>query len=236
MVEGIISSRISTDTDRDLQVAPRLQDNRLVAFLDIMGFKDMVARHFDAIEEKLAKLSKFISRTVLETDGYQYMIFSDSIIIYASANKPNVFPSLLRKVGKIVSESIALGLPIKGAIAKGECTVCMDAKPFFFGQPIIDAYTLEESLVLYGVVLHNTVESLVDVENIEGTAVFVYKVPLKGGASKHYILNWFADDMEANKGNLNEIRRTVSDSPRRYIDNTEDSITYYEKKFLKRYR
>ncbi len=231
MGNTIISSKVTADKDRDLQVVPRVQEVRLVAFLDIMGFKDMVARHFYTIEDKLTKLSKFISRTIMEADGYQYMIFSDSIIIYASANKPDVFPALLQKVGKIVSKSIELGLPIKGAIAKGECTVCMDAKPFFFGQPIIDAYTLEENVVLYGVVLHNTVESLVGASHVEGGLVFDYKVPLKGGASKHYVLNWFADDMEANVKNLNSIRKTVSDSPRRYIDNTEDSIEYYVKKY-----
>ena len=203
MGNTIISSKVTADKDRDLQVVPRVQEVRLVAFLDIMGFKDMVARHFYTIEDKLTKLSKFISRTIMEADGYQYMIFSDSIIIY----------------------------PIKGAIAKGECTVCMDAKPFFFGQPIIDAYTLEENVVLYGVVLHNTVESLVGASHVEGGLVFDYKVPLKGGASKHYVLNWFADDMEANVKNLNSIRKTVSDSPRRYIDNTEDSIEYYVKKY-----
>lgn len=175
----------------------------------------------------MSTLSKFISKTIREDEGYQYLIFSDSIIIYVSASKKNVFHSLLEKVGKIVEKSISLGLPIKGAIAKGECTVCMDTKPFFFGQPIIDAYILEESIVLYGVVLHNTVEDLAEKEFASSKIVFDYKIPLKGGASKHYILSWFAANMEANKANLNAIRRTVSDSPRRYIDNTMGSIDFF---------
>lgn len=79
-------------------------------------------------------------------------------------------------------------------------------------------------IVLYGVVLHNTVEELAEKEIANNKLVFDYKVPLKGGASKHYILNWFSANMETNKANLNAIRRTVSDSPRRYIDNTLDSI------------
>lgn len=229
MEEKLLASRIITPVDKDLQENQRLQDVRLVAFLDIMGFKDMVARHFSAIEEKLTDLSKFISDTIQEDEDYQHMIFSDSIIIYVSANKENAFHSLLEKVGKIVEKSISLGLPIKGAIARGECTVCMGIKPFFFGQPIIDAYTLEESVVLYGIVLHNTVEELAEKEIEKGKLVFDYKVPLKGGASKHYILSWFAANMEENVTNLNTIRKTVSDSPRRYIDNTMDSIAEYKR-------
>ena len=192
---------------------------RIVAFLDIMGFKDMVARHFEAIKDKLEKLSSFIGETMDE--NYQYMIFSDSIILYAKSEGMEVFKSLLTKVSKIIEKSISLGLPIKGAIAKGECTVSLGYKPFFFGQPIIDAYTLEENVVLYGVVLHNTVENMaleLSEENFD--FVFDYNVPLKGGNSNHFVLNWFGKNVGQNHSNLLAIRTTVSDSPRRYIDNT----------------
>lgn len=221
------SKEISSGRGLIPQFNPQIKEDRLVAFLDIMGFKDMVARNFSTIEGKLSDLATFISQKIREDEGYQYLIFSDSIIIYVSANKENAFHSLLEKVGGIIEKSISLGLPIKGAIAKGECTVCMGIKPFFFGQPIIVAYTLEESVVLYGVVLHNTVEELAEKELVKSKLVFDYKVPLKGGASKHYILSWFAVNMEDNVKNLNTIRKTVSDSPRRYIDNTMDSIDFY---------
>lgn len=192
---------------------------RIVAFLDIMGFKDMVARHFNDIKEKLEALSKFIGTTMDE--DYQYMIFSDSIILYAKSGDLNVFRSLLQKVSGIIEKSIELGLPIKGAIAKGVCTVSMGYKPFLFGQPIIDAYTLEEDVVLYGVVFHNTVEKQAeDLASIDNDYVFDYNVPLKGGKSSHFVLNWFGSDIGKNIEKLKAIRYTVSDLPRRYIDNT----------------
>lgn len=220
MANKTISSAV---VEQKWDVAPKKQlpetCERIVAFLDIMGFKDMVARHFMAIKEKLEKLSTFIGETMDE--DYQYMIFSDSIILYARSGGIDVFKSLLAKVSCIIERSIALGLPIKGAIAKGECTVSLGYKPFFFGQPIIDAYTLEEDVVLYGVVLHNTVEELArELGENSKEFVFDYPVPLKGGSSCHYILNWFGSDFESNKSNLLAIRLTVSDSPRRYIDNT----------------
>ena len=154
-------------------------------------------------------------------ENYQYMIFSDSIILYAKSDGMEVFKSLLTKVSKIIEKSISLGLPIKGAIAKGECTVSLSYKPFFFGQPIIDAYTLEENVVLYGVVLHNTVEDMaLELSRVNSDFVFDFNVPLKGGNSNHFVLNWFGQDLEQNRSNLMSIRTTVSDSPRRYIDNT----------------
>lgn len=213
----------SAPVGQNLEEAPkkRLPETceRIVAFLDIMGFKDMVARHFETIKDKLEELSTYIAKTMDE--DYQYMIFSDSIILYARSGGIDVFKSLLEKVSRIIEKSIALGLPIKGAIAKGECTVSMGYKPFFFGQPIIDAYTLEEDVVLYGVVFHNTVEKMARELGESGKDfVFDYPVPLKGGSSNHYILNWFGGDFMNNKANLLAIRFTVSDSPRRYIDNT----------------
>lgn len=219
----MIDKSISSAVEQNLDLLPkkRLPETceRIVAFLDIMGFKDMVARHFMAIKDKLEKLSTFIGETM--DDDYQYMIFSDSIILYARSGGIEVFKSLLSKVSCIIEKSIALGLPIKGAIAKGECTVSLGYKPFFFGQPIIDAYTLEEDVVLYGVVFHNTVEKMArELGENSKDFVFDYPVPLKGGSSNHYILNWFGSDLENNKANLLAIRLTVSDSPRRYIDNT----------------
>lgn len=50
MQEKLIVSKASAQVAVDLQENQRLQDVRLVAFLDIMGFKDMVARHFSLIE------------------------------------------------------------------------------------------------------------------------------------------------------------------------------------------
>lgn len=223
------SKNFAADETRPL-ISEKIQQKRLVAFLDIMGFKDMVARHFNEIERQLTSLSKFISQIISEHQGYQYMIFSDSIIIYASAEIEDVFHNFLSKVARIIEKSIELGLPIKGAIAFGDCSVCMDDKPFVFGQPIIDAYVLEENVVLYGVVLHNSVEEFAMSECINSQLVFDYRVPLKGGCSSHYILNWFGNNQDGNESNLLAIRKTVSDSPRRYIDNTKACMDFLKNK------
>lgn len=198
---------------------------RFVAFLDIMGFKDMVARRSEnKIEDKLEKLSTFIAETKEDLKDSSCYIFSDSIILFTGCDEQGALTGIISTVGKVVEKAIGLGLPIKGAIAKGICTV-KENKQFYFGQPIIDAYSLEENIILYGVALHNSVEQ--EAQSLSKEFVFDFDLPLKGGTSKHYIVNWFANDIEENRTNLRNIRKTVSDSPRRYIDNTEKSIEYY---------
>lgn len=196
---------------------------RLVAFLDIMGFKDMVARQKETnIERKLYDLSEFITKNVEREQDFLHFIFSDSIILFASNDDLNsIFVPFLNLVGKIVEHSISLGLPIKGAVAKGMCTVAVSSKPFYFGQPIIDAYLLEENIVMYGVALHNSVEELSEmfIENCD-RIIADYDIVLKGGHSMHYIVNWAKNNFDQNKINIRNIRKSVSDSPRRYVDNT----------------
>ncbi len=117
-------------------------------------------------------------------------------------------------------------IPLKGAIAKGETTV-NEKKQLFFGQPIVDSYLLEESVHYYGIVVHHTAEE--DVEQFTLSNLFQdIKTPLKSGNISHYELCWYKDDVEDAKKKLNAIRSTVSDAPRKYIDNTLSVINSSE--------
>ena len=63
-------------------------------------------------------------------------------------------------------------------------------------------------------------------------------MPLKSGRISHYELSWYIDDIGNAKEKIDEIsvalkdiRQTVSDAPRKYIDNTLDVIDeYYREK------
>lgn len=226
MENEIISSVVAQGQDftsNTPEKSPQEVCDRIVVFLDIMGFKDLVARQSETnIKKKLHSLSSFIYTKVRDEDFVQFSIFSDSIILFSNEATKKAFSTMVRLSALIVEKSIELGLPIRGAIAAGECTVTNEKVPYYFGQPIIDAYILEENVVMYGVVLHNTVEKFAVDYNEEPNLIFDYKVVLKGGASKHYVVNWFNMNYEQNLDNLNKIRHTVSDSPRRYIDATID--------------
>lgn len=208
---------------QDVNVTTPEIAKRIVSFLDIMGFKDLVARQSETnIQNRLRDLSTFIAENVGTENGMTFSIFSDSIVIFSKDTSAESFQLLLRTTSNIIKHSIKLGLPIKGAMAMGICTVTQSSKnSFFFGQPIIDAYLLEENIVFYGVVLHHTLEVMAhDIVNRGEKIIFDHPVPLKKGNSCHYVLDWFSEDKASNLDNLRSIRCTVSDSPRRYIDNT----------------
>lgn len=205
---------------------------RFVLFLDIMGFKDLVVRNeHQKILDKLTVLTDFISENVGNKEGFHFSMFSDSIIVYSDNQEYEAFSTIVHISSEIVRKSISIGLPIKGAIAKGMCTATTGVKLLYFGQPIIDAFQLEESLVIYGVAIHNTAEEdAIRLSTDKGKLViYDYNVPLKTAQSNHYIINWYGNDKNGTKDMLKEIRKTVSDSPRRYIDNTLNCIAFIEK-------
>lgn len=202
---------------------------RFVSFLDIMGFKDLVARNnHNTILAKLTELTDFISELVGRYSGFHFSMFSDSILIYSDESEFEHFKTIVSLSSLIVRKSISIGLPIKGAIAKGMCTATTGEKLLYFGQPIIDAFKLEENIVIYGVAIHNTAEKeAVRLSQKSGFEfVYDYKVVLKGASSKHFIVNWYGSPIEPSIKLLQDIRMTVSDSPRRYIDNTIDAAIF----------
>lgn len=228
MIVGKIKEQISNVSE--LQTGD-VTIERFVAFLDIMGFKDFVARNdHRVILEKLTTLTDFMSETVGREHGFYFTMFSDSIMVYSDKSDEEAFSIIVYLISEIVRESISIGLPIKGAIAKGVCTATTGEKLLYFGQPIIDAFKLEENLVIYGVAIHNTAEeeAIRLSKKKDFSMVYDYNVPLKSASSNHYIINWYGDNIERTKGMLMEIRKTVSDFPRRYIDNTLKCISFVE--------
>lgn len=195
-----------------------------VVFLDIMGFKDRVMRtdHVE-LRDKLKELKQEIA--FLENDdlasGSLLVQFSDSIILFSKDGSVDSLHKVAELACKILRTAIKKSFPIKGAMAKGMVT-CDTSKQLYFGRPIIDAYLLEENVKYYGLVVHHTAEE--DVKASDNTELFRdCKVYLRSGQINHYELLWFKANGELDEtviDDLNNIRKTVSDEPRKYIDNT----------------
>ncbi len=210
-------------------IATPISTNRYVVFLDIMGFKDRVARtkHPDLLE-LLSKFNDEITRIIgqFKDSKLQLAQFSDSIVLFSNDTTQNSLMNIARAARGIMQNAIKQGIPLKGAIAQGEIT-CDMTKQLFFGQALIDAYLLEENVQYYGVLVHHSAEK--DAQYIPNLFRDI-KAPLKSGKISHYELSWYADDLtdiqalEEIKEKLSEIRLSVSDSPRKYIDNTLEVI------------
>jgi len=190
---------------------------RFVAFLDIMGFKDMVFRNkheevlktietfktatIDTIndiarirlsqdkkEEKLRyTLKKLFGESIIKT-----VFFSDSILLISNDDSADSAEQLIINISIMLKEALAAGIPLKGAIAHGKQTADFD-RSLHFGKPLIDAYELQNELHLYSVALHHSAEQhLIDIgiiDRFEKDYLYKYKTPLKGGKKvKHYLV------------------------------------------------
>ncbi len=215
--------------------------NHYVLFLDIMGFKDRVARTkhselrqllLDFVDEKrLLPLMKDDKGELLKIAR-----FSDSIILCSMNCTNKSLNRLIKAAIVLMHHALECGFALKGAIAKGELTFDTE-NGLIFGQSIVDAYLLEEELKFYGIVCHHTMEE--DIEDYIKKPIkrgkYIIQLPiadiliyLKTGMSKHkaVLYNKLTRSLESKDytdtliRNLKGLSMTVSGSPRIYIDNT----------------
>lgn len=217
-------------------------NKRFICFLDIMGFKDMVMRESHAeIYELLVQLSNHRSSlenpnlpTKYDSDSLKTVSFSDSIIIFTKDDSIECLELLSVSSSWLFAKAMESGIPLKGAISLGEMSTNI-TKQIFFGQPLIDAYLLEEDVAFYGIVIHNTVEKFLNnsKSSLFEKIYFDCLIPLKSGKINHLILDWFSA-LEDEKENIDikevllkimrKQREKTSGGPRKYIDNTIDVI------------
>lgn len=219
--------------------------NRFVAFLDIMGFKDMVMRKshediYDALNG-FSKMSEQIERIKPISDLVYITKFSDSIVIFSKNDNIETLGNFIAIVNIIFAEALIREIPLKGGIAHGKISV-NKSRAIFFGQPIIDAYLLEEDVYHYGVACHSTIDSYIDKSIITDHCLlnlYSEKALLKSGNITHLMCNWYNSttsfqDVHPDKNmEINEIIKKlylgVSGAPRRYIDNTLEMYDRYLK-------
>ncbi|MDE6337033.1 MAG: hypothetical protein K2L34_10745 [Muribaculaceae bacterium] len=223
---------------------------RFVVFLDIMGFKDRVARNTpENLYLELTEFNKDITNilnsskkvntqhlpkqigesdtALLSPAQYESKItlaqFSDSIVLFSKDNSKECLLEIASVAKQIMASAISREkpIPLKGALAEGKVT-CDMSKQLFFGQALIDAYLLEENVQYYGIVVHHTAEQ--SVINFGDNFFKNTLVPLKSGKISHYELVWYKDNPDDIKSGLDRIRLSVSDSPRKYVDNTNNII------------
>ena len=134
-----------------------LTANRCIAFLDIAGTKDRVKKlSANEFYEQLIKVTKVPD---LITDKHPdrkeqvyYSVFSDSLVFISKDDSKESLTTFLDVVTFAFASSIRQGLPIKAIISYGEMTADRENK-IFFGQPLIDAFLIQETILdYYGVV------------------------------------------------------------------------------------
>ena len=108
--------------------------NRFVAFIDIMGFKNILSTQSQAqIYEMMKKLHGLRKTDIaahmtedggatFTTDKINTVFFSDSLIFYTEDDSEICYQILVNTMMAVTSEFFELGVPFKGALAYGEFT------------------------------------------------------------------------------------------------------------------
>lgn len=213
--------------------------DRYVAFFDIMGFKNLVFRNdhgevlnlMSFLRSLLDEMAEFYKEHDSEVT-VKAVTFSDSILLISSDNSAESFDEIIFFSEFIMRGSFERAIPLKGAIACGKQTADFN-NSIHFGIPLIDAYLLQEELFFYGIVVHDTVEKILTGDVLRGELLRCYKAPFKSGRINHYVIDWreyHKEDVEAKNWMpvLGNLYKTVSGSPRIYVDNTIEYFKWLE--------
>jgi hypothetical protein len=217
-----------------------ITNRRFITVLDIMGFKDYIARtKHESVYNTMKKLSDF-KHSSDEMVGCLYdksfifiTSFSDSIFIFSKDNSKDSLEAISYETSFILAKAAKDRIPMKGAMAEGLLTVDK-SEQIYFGQALIDAHLLQENEVnYYGVVCHNSVEIFIEkyqtqLKSDPITSHFKeILTPLKSGNINHTNLIWFnyinlGHDIEVPfREVIKGFKTMTSGNPRKYIDNTE---------------
>jgi hypothetical protein len=136
----------------------RTDDPVYVAFLDVLGFKSLVANNtidslFHIYKEFLTTMdfSKLFSDSSYKSDSLRNTIvdslfISDSLILWTEDFSQNSLFKLSGLVSMLIAESLLIGTPIRGAIDMGEIAVGTSwTNKTIVGKGLTNAYQSEES-------------------------------------------------------------------------------------------
>lgn len=214
---------------------------KFVAFFDIKGFKDYINRNeINKIKDELISFTKKINsyfevKKIHNNERIKKIQFSDSIFLFTSGNSKEDFDIICEACYVIMRHAFELKIPLMGAISKGIMVTNFENN-IFFGQPIIDAFSLSEELLYYGVVLDCNLDKYI-IENTEFHNIYLYRglTPFKNGDSIHYNIataTYGIEKIEGLSTTLFNFYTTVSGSKRKFVDNTFGMIRAMTKEVL----
>ena len=186
-----------------------LPTNGLVAFFDVLGYKDIISNNeiSEAVRIIRNLLFKIPKKFEQEFPTFQHieksllpshLIFSDSILIYTPLDSPPfgdqgykdmVSDRFVHYCREMLAYSFLAGLPLRGAIARGDYYI---KDSCFAGKPIVEAYTLGNLLDLSGCALTLGTEDEIPFSKDASEMFFGCDIPLKGhGKQKLFMLDYY---------------------------------------------
>lgn len=240
MTDNINKKNDAVDNELDLRW--KSESDKIVLYMDIMGFKEKVKRtEFKKLQGEFEKLCKEWKRRTspLHTgDHIRDIQFSDSIILASDTADDNALNRIVIAGMVIMQEAMKMGFPINGAIAVGKFSFDKENN-ISFGQALVDAYLMQSLLFYYGIAVHPSAEELVRKAKRAKQFLSQMPIPLKGGWANHFQINWslignkynYSDSTKDVMSFLNEVEKGTTGNPRIYVENTRTIISAIQKEF-----
>lgn len=215
-----------------------------VAFLDILGFKNLVSGPKKAACQDILNMYKW-AESVHSTffagnwEAVQYVnrkVMSDSICLYIEADKPNALSSLVLFCTAFQYQLLALQPPVfvRGGITFGDMFIEDD---IVFGPALTQAYLLEEknAKVPRIIMLKETLDY--GKSQLEKDAIRMIELSIFQDDDAFYAVNYFlplcfiGDDPDI----LDRVKATVSDYLNTTIDESIRQKYLYVEKNMRKY-
>ncbi|WP_217559451.1 hypothetical protein [Paenibacillus sp. GbtcB18] len=223
-------------------------EDSYVAFLDILGFKDLVDKnsHLDLQTIFSNDIMHNINRTKKMMDdvnselgmpsAIQVLSVSDSIIMWTEGTSPVQFVNIVNAAFSALLFFMQRGAPLRGAISKGPVSVHeSENQKNIFGKGITNAYNLENiqqwsGAVIDEICLTKEIIASSEYEILRRKHILVeYLVPFKTGPVEYrHAINWagldgkvFYGDYEAIEKQFARHNKSIDDwSVKQKIDHT----------------
>lgn len=130
-----------------------MSEDRLLAYFDILGFKELVKTKELNIS---AKLKRFVNSSSLKINTeFETIYFSDTILFYTKTPgfSQDQFQDMTYIAQVFVIEMLQYKIPVRGVITYGEFNIDEEEKSktkMFWGQGFIDVYEAESTENIIG--------------------------------------------------------------------------------------
>ena len=187
-----------------------------VAFLDILGFSDLIKHneiqkliiiYKSVLEELCSYLPKLSTWEKPRPRTVNLSIVQDSMILWIEADEFYDLYLMLGTVQMILQNSFLEGLPIRGAISRGEISILTGDHENYsirtiLGKPLVEAYQMEKNQNWMGCVCDKSIfndRKKPEIEYLKANYLIQYKIPLKEGPiNSEYAVIWHSNKIKQN--------------------------------------
>ena len=193
---------------------------KYVAFLDVLGFKQLLKKYTQEQSENfIASLSSLLyrvweERRAQESENIRGYIVSDSIIVYTENCSSDALKELIGYIIEVCNRAfVEQSILFRCGIAKGSFNHLKSysfdnlQKGLIVGQAYVNAYLLEGKSKISALILEKSVADDI-VEHTNYTVTHINK----GSNESQYVLKWADIDLLLNNNNLVNYVRIAAES------------------------